>query len=96
MFYRVLLAGYRIIYEPRATIHHNHRQSLGEVLRAAYNSGASERSFSSKYSRRHAYGRFWSLGAFFYHISALTGVCLRFNHELLRLEYERLRGFIIA
>jgi rhamnosyltransferase len=43
---RVLRAGYALVYEPRAAVHHSHRYTLGGAFRRFFDSGASaERSY---------------------------------------------------
>jgi rhamnosyltransferase len=38
---RVLLAGYRLLYEPRAAVRHSHAYTLGSAFRRFFDSGAS-------------------------------------------------------
>ncbi len=38
---RVLLAGYRLVYEPRAAVRHSHRYTLRSAFRRFFDSGAS-------------------------------------------------------
>jgi rhamnosyltransferase len=45
---RVLRAGYQLVYEPEATVHHSHRYSIAEAFQRFFDSGVSaERSYAA-------------------------------------------------
>jgi rhamnosyltransferase len=45
---RVLRAGYELVYEPAAAVHHSHRYSIGAAFRRFFDSGVSaERSYAA-------------------------------------------------
>jgi rhamnosyltransferase len=45
---RVLRAGYQLVYEPRARVHHSHRYSIAAAFRRFFDSGVSaERSYAA-------------------------------------------------
>ena len=45
---RVLRAGYELVYEPEAAVHHSHRYSIGDAFRRFFDSGVSaERSYAA-------------------------------------------------
>jgi rhamnosyltransferase len=45
---RVLRAGYELVYEPAAAVHHSHRYSIGDAFRRFFDSGVSaERSYAA-------------------------------------------------
>jgi rhamnosyltransferase len=46
---RVLRAGYGLVYEPAATVHHSHRYSIASAFRRFFDSGVSaERSYAAR------------------------------------------------
>ena len=45
---RVLRAGYELVYEPEAAVHHSHRYSIADAFRRFFDSGVSaERSYAA-------------------------------------------------
>jgi len=93
MFYRILKSGYQIVYEPKGVILHNHRQTYDEVLKAAYNAGASERAFLRKYYYKSFYVASLLIAILILRI--LTWLRTSFNSkpELTYVEYMKLKGF---
>jgi rhamnosyltransferase len=58
---RVLRAGYALVYEPRAAVHHSHAYTLGGAFRRFFDSGASaERSYVDDSASKAA---LWRAGA---------------------------------
>ena len=58
---RVLRAGYALVYEPRAAVHHSHAYTLGGAFRRFFDSGASaERSYVDDSASKAA---LWRTGA---------------------------------
>ena len=48
---RVLRAGYGLVYEPEAAVHHSHRYSVGDAFRRFFDSGVSAgRSYAADYA----------------------------------------------
>lgn len=65
MFYRILKVGYKIAYDPKAIIYHNHRQSFDMVLLVAYSNGRGSRNLIEKYYKRDFYMSICFFGYFF-------------------------------
>jgi len=96
MFYRILRAGYKVVYEPNAVIYHDHRPNFEAVLKAAYDAGCSEGAFFRKYSRNDSYVVLFGLGAFLYHVFSMLGTVLELSTKSVRrVELERLKGFVV-
>jgi GT2 family glycosyltransferase len=95
IYYRILKAGYKAIYEPRAVIYHNPpRSTLGAVCLAAYYSGLAERALTEKHFRSDPYMLLQFLGAFFYHVFSIVGLLRNWDPEAANMEFARLRGFL--
>lgn len=93
MFYRMLKAGLKVVYDPNGVILHNHRQSYNDFFKANYNAGASGRAFIRKYYFRDFYVANLSIGVFGTHILNLLRVSVRANKDITYAEYMKLKGF---
>jgi GT2 family glycosyltransferase len=94
MFYRILKRGYKIAYEPTAVVFHNHRQTLYEVIKAAYCAGASNKAFLSKYYTHDIYALTCYLGAFFLLTFVLSKASLHSDPYYKRMIIMELKGVL--
>ncbi|MFQ5977095.1 MAG: glycosyltransferase family 2 protein [Candidatus Heimdallarchaeota archaeon] len=92
LYYRILKAGYTIIYEPRAQILHNHRSTFESILLDARNAGISLKKLQTKYAGRDLYMTLMLFGTFFHLIAALLGS--KGQAMLYRMVREELLGFL--
>ncbi|NIO36235.1 glycosyltransferase [Candidatus Bathyarchaeota archaeon] len=60
--YRILKAGYKAVYDPRALIFHQHRDSLPALEQTCHSYGLAQRSFLLKYIRNDPYALFCYIG----------------------------------
>jgi GT2 family glycosyltransferase len=93
MFYRVLKAGYFIVYEPRAVIYHDHRATLEQVVRQAYCAGASDKAFLTKYRWKDPYLTLCHLGTYCWLVSGYLKALLKKQRWLRTMIGAELRGF---
>jgi glycosyltransferase involved in cell wall biosynthesis len=95
MFYRILKAGYKVVYEPRAVIYHNPpRSTLGAVCVAAYYAGLAERALTERHFGGDPYMALQFFGAFFFHVFAIIGLLRNWDPETASMTFARLRGFL--
>ena len=62
LVYRILKAGYKAIYDPRALIFHRHRSNLRALEQSCYLYGLGQRSLLLKYIRNDPYALFCYVG----------------------------------
>ncbi len=94
LVYRILKAGYRAIYDPRALIFHRHRSTFFALEQTCYLYGLGQRSLLLKYIRNDPY-------AFFCYVGGIIHLCLvllkqRFGGEKLihSLTKRELHGWL--
>lgn len=94
MYYRILRKGYRIVYEPRALIWHNHRTTMKALVEYAYSSGVSVAAFTEKHSANDPYVFALFVGnallTLFWSVKALW----RSDGTLWELSLAELRGLL--
>ena len=93
IFYRVLKAGYTIVYEPSALIYHNHRHSMEELVEYGYSSGVSIKSFTKKYFLKDPYIFSLFLGNILLTLSMMGKAKVAFDNELSELGKAQMRGY---
>ncbi|MEM2569786.1 MAG: glycosyltransferase [Candidatus Bathyarchaeia archaeon] len=93
IFYRILKAGYKIVYEPSAIVFHDHRENLEQIFKDAYQGGISIRSFIAKYPKD-LYLRFIFLGYVFLTFFSGIKAALESDFMLKRMIKMELRGFL--
>jgi len=94
IFYRILKKGYRIVYEPKAIIYHDHRHTYEGILKDAYASGVSVRALVRKYYKRDLYMFFCMIGAFGLYVTSLIKASIAGNSGLKKMILEEFRGFL--
>jgi len=92
--YRLLKAGYKAVYDPRALVFHRHRDNLPSLEQTCYRYGLGQRSLLLKYIRHDPYALFCYVGGIL-HI-ALVILKYRFNGEKLlqRLTIQEFCGWL--
>jgi len=93
MFYRILKAGHKIVYEPSAIIYHSHPQRLEDVVKAAYTNGWEKRVFFSKY-RKDIYMLFCFLGSLVLLGSAWAKSFFSSDRDFKKVILAELSGFL--
>ena len=96
-FYRVLAAGYRIVYEPQRIVWHRHRREMRELRRIVNDYGTAEFAYSTRCLLRHR-----ELTAFFVYAWWLRHIAGHVKRALLPgpneipvlLALEELRGVL--
>lgn len=94
MFYRILKSGLNIVYEPKATILHDHRKNLGQIFIDARQAGISMRSFISKYYAKDNYLRCIFFGYFFLSFFSSLNATLKSDDSLRKMIKTELIGFL--
>lgn len=79
--YRILKAGYKAVYDPRALVFHRHRDNLPSLEQAFYRYGLGQRSLLLKYIRYDPYALFCYVGGVLH--LALVILKYRFNGKKL-------------
>lgn len=95
MFYRILKAGERIVYEPKAIVFHKHRQTDRELIEAVYTCGTGVAAFLKKHMKRgdlHAFLCY--LGRLINLLVATTSYRQRGEKDATFLTSIELRGWI--
>lgn len=87
LVYRLLKAGYKAVYDPRAIIFHKHRSNISVLEQKCYLYGVGQRSLLSKYIRSDPYALFCYVGG----IIHLCLVILKY-----RCKGEKLMGSLTA
>lgn len=94
IFYRIIKSGYKIIYEPKAVIYHNHRKNLDDILDVAYNNGWGSRTFIGKYYKDDLFMLVCHFGYFSLLTLSLIKSIISNNVYLGRMVYMELKGFL--
>jgi GT2 family glycosyltransferase len=94
MFYRILKSGRTIVYDPEAVIYHDHRPNYFTLKTAAYNAGASERAFASKYFGTDLYCTIFFLGALSLRVLQFIMNAVKQRRAVSDLELLKLCGFL--
>lgn len=94
MFYRILKAGHRIVYEPSAIVFHDHRRDLKHVFEDALKAGISMKSFIAKYWAEDLYLRSVFFGYFFLSFFSAVIVTLKSEVALRKMIKMELGGFL--
>lgn len=95
IYYRILKAEYKIVYEPSAFIHHVHRQTKEGVFNDAYNSGASIKALTTKYIKRlDTYMLFIFFGELFLLFFSLIKSSLGSDDEFKQMILKEFEGFL--
>jgi len=94
IFYRILKKGYKIVYEPKAVIYHDHRHTYEGILKDAYASGVSVKALVKKYYKRDLYMLFCMIGAFGLYVTSLIRVIIAGDSDLKKMILQELKGFL--
>jgi GT2 family glycosyltransferase len=94
MFYRILKAGYEIVYEPLARVYHVHRQTHGEILNDAFANGMGNRSLISKHAKTDPYALALMVGSILFYCLGYAGSFYRAGHDLRKMILYESGGFL--
>lgn len=92
MFYRILKARHKIIYEPEAVVNHDDPETMPGVLNKSYTYGLHRQAVFAKY-RKDSYMLSLCLGSFLFSMSAWLGTVIRLDSEERKVIAAGLRGF---
>ena len=94
VYYRLLTAGYKIVYEPTALVFHNHRKDFDNIFRTAYRAGSANKAFLSKYLASDNYLRCVYLSYFFWTFFSMLKAALKSEYQLKKMIKTELSGFL--
>ncbi len=92
MFYRILKARHKIVYEPKAVVSHDDPQTIEGVLNKAYAYGLYRQAFFAKY-RRDSYMLSLCLGSLFFSMFAWLRTTLKLEWEERKVIAAGVNGF---
>ena len=93
MYYRILKAGYVIVYEPTSIVYHNHPGGIEDILRFSYTRGTIRRQFYKKYALD-PYMITCFLGSTLLNSLHLMRAILKKDREVRRVLCSELKGFM--
>ncbi|HEX76725.1 MAG TPA: hypothetical protein G4O12_09145 [Dehalococcoidia bacterium] len=95
MFYRILRANYKIVYEPRAVVKHDDPQTIEGVLKKSYTYGLHRQAIFKKY-RKDLYMQSLCLGSFFFSVFAWLRATVRLERKESKVIAAGIKGFFSA
>lgn len=92
MFYRILKANYKIVYEPKAVINHDDPQTMEGVLNKSHTYGLHRQAVFSKY-RKDSYMLSLCLGYFFFSMFIYLRTTIKSEREERKIIVSGMKGF---
>ncbi|GAI57604.1 unnamed protein product, partial [marine sediment metagenome] len=93
MYYRLLKADYKIVYDPASIIYHDHLPTLEAISKLAYQYGTNKLVFYKKY-RRDAYMLVCLLGSLSITFFSFLKTLLTGNRKLRRIIQSEIKGIL--
>jgi len=95
VIYRILKAGYKAIYDPRAVVLHRHRETYPRLMwDVCYSNGVADYSFLSKYVKKDPYALFCYLGGITHLFLVILKHALTMKHDVRLLTTLELCGWL--